>query len=175
MSERFAKLLRRHADELIRAWADEVYEDRRTDLASLLTFRELVEYVPDILDELAQVLDERGGRGEASEAACRLRHYFRTRFYQGALMDEVARELMLLRATLNDFLWGESAGVFEGDTRRLRETLWRANAFFDELVAEAIVVYAVSLRPVVSTRGSVWPPPRRRRRGGPGAEREEGE
>ncbi len=172
MPERFAKLLRRHAEEIIRAWADEIYEDRRTDLASLLTFRELVEYVPDILDELARVLDE---RGEASEGASRLRHYFRTRFYQGALIDEVARELMLLRATLNDFLWGEAAGVFEEDTRRLRETLWRANTFFDELVAEAIVVYAVSLRPVVSTRGSVWPPPRRRRRGAPGAEREEGE
>jgi len=175
MPERFAKLLRRHAEDLVRAWADDVYEDGGTDLASLLTFRELVEYVPDILEELAGLLDERGGRGEAGEAAGRLRHYFRTRFYQGALIDEVARELMLLRATLNDFLWGEAAGVFEGDTRRLRETLRRANTFFDELVAEAIVVYAVSLRPVVSTRGSVWPPPRRRRRGGAGPEREEGE
>jgi hypothetical protein len=30
-------------------------------------------------------------------------------------------------------------------------------------LAEAILVYASSLRPVVPTRGSVWPPPRRRR------------
>lgn len=164
MPDRFAKLLRRRTDELVRAWADEVYADRRTDLASLLTFRELVEHVPDVLEELAFVLDEGAGRAEAADAARRLRHYFRTRFYQGALMDEVARELMLLRDALNEFLWDEAGGVFEGDTRHLRETLRRANAFFDELVAEAILVYAVSLRPVVSTRGSVWPPPRGRRR-----------
>ena len=164
MPDRFSKLLRRRTDELVRGWADEVYADRRTDLASLLTFRELVEHVPDVLEELASVLDDAAGRAEAADAARRLRHYFRTRFYQGALMDEVARELMLLRDTLNEFLWDEAGGVFEGDTRHLRETLRRANAFFDELVAEAILVYAVSLRPVVSTRGSVWPPPRRRRR-----------
>ncbi len=70
---------------------------------------------------------------------------------------------MLLRDTLNEFLWQEAAGVFDGDAWRLRETLRRVNVFFDELVAEAILVYAVSLRPVVNTRGSVWPPPRRRR------------
>ncbi len=33
--------------------------------------------------------------------------------------------------------------------------------FFDELIAQAILVYAASLRPVVPTRASVWPPPRR--------------
>ena len=82
MPRRFSSLFRQHLDPFTRAWADLVYDDRRTDLATLLTFRELVEHVPDLLDEL---------------------------------------------------------------------------------LAEAILVYASSLRPVVPTRGSVWPPPRRRR------------
>lgn len=175
MPRRFSSLFSQSLDHLTRAWVDEVYADRRTDLATLLTFRELVEHVPELSDELSYLLDERADEEEICEGARRLRGYAQTRFQQGVLVDEVARELMLLRATLNDFLWGEAAGVFEEDTRRSRETLRRANTFFDELVAEAIVVYAVSLRPVVSTRGSVWPPPRRRRRGAGGAEREEGE
>ena len=100
---------------------------------------------------------------EICEAARRLRGYARVRFQQGVLIDEVARELMLLRSTLCEFLWQEARGFAEDDARVLRDALRRAELFFDELVAEAILVYASSLRPVVPTRGSVWPPPRRRR------------
>src|SRR5215208_4029456 len=133
MPRRFSSLFRQHLDPFTRAWADRVYDERRTDLATLLTFRELVEHVPDVLEEL------------------------------GGLLDEVARELMLLRGTLCEFLWQEAREFAEEDARVLRDALRRAELFFDELLAEAILVYASSLRPVVPTRGSVWPPPRRRR------------
>lgn len=164
MPRRFSSLFRQHLDLLTRAWVDEVYADRRTDLATLLTFRELVEHVPDVLDELAYVLDERAGEQETAEAARRLRGMAQTRFQQGVLIDEVARELMLLRGTLSEFLWQRAPGVVEEDRREMHDALRRAAQFFDELIAEAILIYAVSLRPVVPTRGSVWPPPRRRRK-----------
>lgn len=164
MPRRFTSLFRQHLDPLTRAWVDEIYRDRRTDLATLLTFRELVGHVPELLDELAYLLDERAGDGEIAEAARGLRGVAQTRFQQGALIDEVARELMLLRDTLGEFLWQRAPGVADEDGRGLRDALRRTNLFFDELIAEAILVYAVSLRPVVPTRGSVWPPPRRRRK-----------
>ncbi len=148
---------------MTRAWVDEVYRERRADLATLLTFRELVAHVPEVLDELAYLLDERAGAGEISEAARRLRGWAQTRFQQGALIDEVARELMLLRDTLCEFLWQRAPAVLGDDVDALGDAFRRANRFFDELIAEAILVYAVSLRPVIPTRGSVWPPPRRRR------------
>lgn len=163
MLRRFSSLFRQHLDPFTRAWADEVYADRRTDLATLLTFRELVEHVPEVLEELGRLLDERADPGELCEGAHSLRGYARVRFQQGVLIDEVARELMLLRSTLCEFLWQEARGPAEEDTRVLHDALRRAELFFDELVAEAILVYASSLRPVVPTRGSVWPPPRRRR------------
>ncbi|HEX8117130.1 MAG TPA: RsbRD N-terminal domain-containing protein [Pyrinomonadaceae bacterium] len=163
MSRRFSSLFRQHLDPFTRAWADRVYDERRTDLATLLTFRELVEHVPDVLEELSRLLDEQADPSEICDAARSLRGYARVRFQQGVLIDEVARELMLLRGTLCEFLWQEARVVAEGDARVLRDTLGRAELFFDELVAEAILVYASSLRPVVPTRGSVWPPPRRRR------------
>jgi hypothetical protein len=164
MPRRFSSLFRQSLDRLTRAWVDEVYADRRTDLATLLTFRELVEHVPELFDELAYLLDERADEDEICEGAQRLRGYAQTRFQQGALIDEVARELMLLRDTSCEFLWREvPVGTDEGASG-LHDALRRAWLFFDELIAQAILVYAVSLRPVVPTRGSVWPPPRRRHR-----------
>jgi hypothetical protein len=163
MPRRFSALFRQHLDPLTRVWVDEIYRDRRTDLATLLTFRELVEHVPDVSDELGYLLDERADAEEIAEAARRLRVVAQTRFQQGALVDEVARELMLLRDTLCEFLWQRAPDVLGDDLGALHDALRRANRFFDELIAEAILVYAVSLRPVIPTRGSVWPPPRRRR------------
>jgi hypothetical protein len=163
MPQRFSLLFRQHLDPFTRAWADLVYDDRRTDLATLLTFRELVEHVPEVLEELGRLLDERSAPEEVCEGARRLRGYARVRFQQGVLIDEVARELMLLRGTLCEFLWQEARGFADEDARLWRDALRRAELFFDELVTEAILVYASSLRPVVPTRGLVWPPPRRRR------------
>src|ERR1044072_910972 len=160
MPRRFSSLFRQHLDPFTRAWADEVYADRRTDLATLLTFRELVEHVPEVLEELGRLLDERADPEEICEGARSLRGYARVRFQQGVLIDEVARELMLLRGTLCEFLWQEART--DEDARVFRDALRRAELFFDELVTVTILVFASSLRPVVPTRGSVWPPPRRR-------------
>jgi hypothetical protein len=162
MPRRFSSLFRQHLDPFTRAWIDIVYADRRTDLATLLTFRELVEHIPEVLEELGYALDERADEDEMAEAACRLRGFTQSRFQQGVLIDEVARELMLLRDTLCEFLWQEAPNVLGEDRRELRGVFRRTGIFFDELIAQAILVYAVSLRPVIPTRGSVWPPPRRR-------------
>ena len=105
MPLRFSTLFRQRLDPLTRAWVDAVYADRRTDLATLLTFRELIEHVPDILEELSRLLDQRAGDEEIADAARRLRGLAQARFQQGVLIDEVARELMLLRDALCEFLW----------------------------------------------------------------------
>ena len=164
MPRRFSTLFRQHLDPFTRAWVDEVYADRRTDLSTLLSFRELIEHVPDCLDELARLLDERADEGEIEEAARRMRGYAQARFQQGVLIDEVARELMFLHDALSELLWQEAPSVVGGDTRELHDALRRTRLFFDEMIAQAILVYAASLRPVVPTRGSVWPPGRRRNR-----------
>jgi hypothetical protein len=167
MSRRFLPLLRKHLDQLTRAWVDAVYADRRTDLAAILSFRELVEYVPEILEELAGLLDAGADAAGVGEGARRCRRLAHARFQQGVLIDEVARELMLLRITLSEFLWQQAPTLTLTDARDMRDAQRLAAEFFDEMVAQAILVYAASLRPVVPTRASVWPPPRRGRRGGP--------
>ena len=162
MSGHFTALLRAHEDELIREWVDGVYADRRTDLPALLSYRQLIDALPEVLDEWARVLDEAADEGRVVEAARWLRQHAQVRFQQGCLLDEVARELMILRGVLNDFLWREGPRATEGDLWELRDALRRTNTLLDELLAQAIVSYAASLRPPVQTRTMPWPPPRRR-------------
>ena len=160
---RFSTLFRQHLDSFARVWVDEIYADRRTDLATILSARELVENLPEIFDQLGYVLDERASAAEIAVAAPRLRGFAHARFQQGVLIDEVARELMLFRQVITDFLWREGLSVRQGSFFELRDALWRANRFVDEMIEQVIIVYAASLRPPFETRVSVWPPPRRRR------------
>lgn len=159
----FAALFRAHEDALTRAWVDEIYADRRTDLPSLLSYRQLVEHLPEMLDELARLLDERASEAEITERVRTFRTHAQVRFQERCLLDEVARELMLLREVLHEFLWREGIGAAGVDVWELRDVLARTNLFVDELVAQTVVVYAASLRPPVRTRASLWPPPGRRR------------
>jgi hypothetical protein len=163
MPERYATLLRQHEAALVRAFVDVIYTDRRTDLPALLSYHQLVDYLPEIFDELARILDVAALDSEIGEAVRPLRVHSQARFQQGCLIDEVARELIILRHVLIDFLWREVSVATEGDIRELRDALRRTDRFVDELLAQALLIYAASLRPQVRTRTSHWPPPRRRR------------
>jgi hypothetical protein len=163
MPQQFSILIRKQEEAIIRAWVDEMYAERRTELPATLSYEHLVDHFPEILQELALMLDQLATDAELIEATRRLRAHAQVRFHQGALIDEVARELMIFRKVFSDFLWREGISATEGDFWELRDALRRADRFVDELIAQAIVVYAASLRPPVETRTSVWPPPRRRR------------
>ncbi|HZI18174.1 MAG TPA: RsbRD N-terminal domain-containing protein [Pyrinomonadaceae bacterium] len=162
MSSFFSRLYAERLNQLTRAWVDEIYAERRTDLPRLLSFRELVEFVPEVCDELGALLDERAGATAVHEAARRLRVLAQTRYQQGALLDEVARELMILREVTAGFLWREAPEASGGEVE-CGELLPLLHRFFDEVIAQAILVYAVSQRPTFPTRDTVWPPPRARR------------
>jgi hypothetical protein len=163
MSKQFTTLVHQHEDSIIHAWVDEMYAERRTELPAMLSYEQLVDHLSDLMAELATALDLAATESEISEAARRLRSHPQIRFHQGALIDEVARELMIFRKVFSDFLWREGINATQGDLWELRDAHQRADRFVDELIAQAIVVYAASLRPPVETRTSVWPPPRRRR------------
>lgn len=163
MLQKFTSLIRQNEDAIIRAWMDEMYAERRTELTAMLSYGQLIDHLPDTLEELAIVLDRAASDIEIIEAASRLRSHPQVRFRQGALMDEVARELMFFRKVVNEFLWRECVCATQGDLWELRDALLRTDRFVDELIAQIVVVYAASYRPSVETRTSVWPPPRRRR------------
>ncbi len=163
MAKDFTTLIRQYEDSIIRTWVDEVYDDRRTELPRLLSYRQLVDHFPGILEELGRLLDEAAAEGEITEATGRIRAHAQVRFHQRVLIDEVARELMIFRKVVDDFLWREGISATQGDLWDLRDALRRAHRFMDEMIVQAVVIYAASLRPPVETRTPIWPPPRRRR------------
>lgn len=161
MSQKFASLIKQYTGSMTNAWIDCVYAERRTELTALLSYGQLVSHLPDILEELSCLVDDVNADEEPAEAASRLRSFPQVRFQQGILLDEVARELMILRQVVNAFLWNETHAVTGEEIQGLHCALDRANRFFDEMIAQTVIVYAASLRPPVSTRASIWPPPRR--------------
>jgi hypothetical protein len=163
MPEYFTKLIRQYEDAILRAWMEEMYRDRRVQLPDMLSYGQLVNHFPELLEELARALDANSSDAEIIEITQRMRSHAQVRFQQGGLIDEVARELMIFRQVFNDFLWREGIRATEGDLWELRDALRRADRLIDEMIAQMIVVYAASLRPPVETRTTNWPPPRRRR------------
>ena len=163
MPERFETLVRDHEEVITRVWADRIYADHRTGLATLLSYEQLVDHLPDMLREMGRLIDLAADEREIVETVRRLRSFAQVRFYQGVLLDEVARELILFRQVFEDFLWREAFAVTDEDCRRLRSALWRTGRFVDEMLVQTVLIYAASLRPPVETRSSVWPPPRHRR------------
>lgn len=163
MPDRFETLIRKHEDALVRAWANRIYAERRTGLGTLLSYEQLVDHLPDMLRELSRLIDGASDERGILDTVRRLRSFAQVRFYQGALIDEVARELILFRQVIEDFLWREAFAVTEEDCRHLRGALRRVGRFVDEMLVQTVLIYASSLRPPVETRSSVWPPPRRRR------------
>ncbi|MGI8656231.1 MAG: RsbRD N-terminal domain-containing protein [Pyrinomonadaceae bacterium] len=163
MPDRFATLIGKHEEPIIRSFADEIYNDRQTDLPLSLSYEQLINFLPDFLDDLARLLDTKASDDEMFEAARRLRSHAQVRFHQGVLLDEVARELTVFRRVFSDFLCREGSDGKQEDASEMCSALCLANRFVDELIVQAMVVYAASMRPPVKTRNSIWPPPRRRK------------
>jgi RsbRD-like negative regulator of sigma factor len=163
MPENFSTLFRQHQDILIRRWVDAICRQHHTELLERLPFEQIIEHYPEILDELAHLLDGRAAESEIVEGARRMRAHAHVRFQKGILIDEVARELILLRRVLKDFLWREGIGAAEGGLSEAHDVLGRVDLFVDEMITQAVVIYAANLRPPVETRTSMWPPPRRRK------------
>ena len=164
MNGKYTLLLHEQGEVITRIWGDEVMESRDTQYAERLSYRQLIDHLPSLLDELGRVLDAPGSPHEIADASRRVRYFIHVRFQQGCLLDEVARELFVLREVINDFVWRENFAATERDLRELRGALKRTNTFFDELMRQVIIVYAASLRPPVQTHSSIWYPSRRRRR-----------
>ncbi|MDT4967287.1 MAG: hypothetical protein QOJ64_2024 [Acidobacteriota bacterium] len=168
MAQRFTQLIQLHEDSIVRTWAEAIYAEPRTRVASMLSYEQLVDHLPDLIAELSKILDQAADDREIEESAKHLRAHPQVRFQQGVLIDEVARELTIFREVFNEFLWKETVGAGESGLQELRSALKRSDYLIDELIVRSVVIYAACMRPAVETRSSSWPPPRRRPRDPPG-------
>ena len=141
----FAKQLRLQQVELTERWMKAVFHDAELTESDRLTYEQLADHVPNILDEICSVLESQDMDQVESAIEHDARLHGKLRWKQGYRIDELVRELDLFRQMLTGAIveFSEAQPFF---TRRHEE---RARHFIDEAVS---FVTLTSIREVVNER-----------------------
>jgi signal transduction histidine kinase len=141
----FAAQLRSQQVDLTERWMKAVFHDADLTESDRLTYEQLADHIPNILDEICSVLENQD-LDQAENAIERdARQHGKLRWKQGYRIDELVRELDLFRQMLTGAIveYSEARPSF---TRRHEE---RARHFIDEAVS---FVTLTSIREVVNER-----------------------
>jgi hypothetical protein len=140
MPEEISRLLQSGADVIVREWTHKVASDRRVRSDAQLTYVQLVDHVPQLLEEVRRAIVH---EPEALPAAVGEQHG-RLRWKQGYELKEVVRELMLLRATLLEFIEQYRGALQHKKADHLMQAYRRINGFMDEELYRTIEAYLES-------------------------------
>jgi signal transduction histidine kinase len=118
--------------------------DRSTDINSSegLTFRQLLDHLPRLCTELANVLKDPAADSPRVEASRQSGAHARTRWQQGYRLDEVIREFCIIR---RDFLgrwldaFEQEHGEVERETKRRTKRI--IHRFFDDAMIDSTVQF----------------------------------
>lgn len=141
----FANHLRANQVNLTERWMKAVFHDTELTDADRLTYEQLSDHVPNILEELCSALEEQDFDSVEPAIERNARKHGKLRWRQGYRIDELVRELDLFRQMLTGQIveFSESHSWF---SRRHEE---RARHFIDEAVS---FVTLTSIREVVTER-----------------------
>lgn len=153
MPEEISRLLLNGHDTIVRNWADKVTADRRVRSDAQLTYLQLLDHVPDIVEELREALAS-GAKpdGQLLEEA---KNHGRTRWHQGYELKEVVRELTLLRVTLVEFLDAFRGALVLQSTEQLVLSYNRIAGFMDEEIYRTVEAYLEARRDSIQAESAV--------------------
>ncbi|MEZ0603726.1 sensor histidine kinase [Paraburkholderia sp. IW21] len=141
----FAAHLRLQQVDLTERWMKAVFHDAELTESDRLTYEQLADHIPNILDEICSVLENQD-IGHIEPAIRRdARLHGKLRWKQGYRIDELVRELDLFRQMLT----GVIVEFSEGRPSFTRHQEERARHFIDEAVS---FVTLTSIREVVNER-----------------------
>ena len=138
MSAELSRLLQNGHELIVRDWAEKVTADRRVKSDERLSYLQLVDHVPQIVEELRRALaeDQPGGRMLQQGA-----EHGRQRWKQGYELKEVVRELTLLRATLLEFFERYRGALRFQTSEELSRSYQKLNIFMDDEIYKTIEAY----------------------------------
>ncbi|HVF55506.1 MAG TPA: RsbRD N-terminal domain-containing protein [Pyrinomonadaceae bacterium] len=151
MAEEISYLLKTGHDTIVRNWADKVTADRRVHSDARLTYLQLVDHVPQIVEELRSALS---AQTSSSQMLHEGKEHGRQRWQQGYELKEVVRELTLLRQTLTEFIDTYRGALPRQSAEQLAQSFHKINGFMDEELYKTIEAYLESPREVQAS-GSV--------------------
>lgn len=141
----FAAFLRRERTTLMEQWMKAVFGDAGLVEADKLTYAQLADHLPEILDGICTALDAQDLEQAEPAIERDARTHGKVRWQQGYRIDELVHELDLFRQVLADAaeMFAESNSAF---TRRHEG---RARRLIDEAIG---VVTVTSIREAVTER-----------------------
>ena len=136
MTDEIRRLLRNGQETIVRTWTEKVTADRRINSDERLSYLQLVDHIPQIVEELHEALGN--GHGHMLTQG---REHGRQRWRQGYELKEVVRELTLLRATLVEFIELYRGALPPRPPEELAHSFHRINVFMDDEIYRTVEAY----------------------------------
>ena len=138
MTDEIRRLLKNGQETIVRTWTEKVTADRRVTSDERLSYLQLVDHIPQIVEELHQALGDANGHAAALTQG---REHGRQRWRQGYELKEVVRELTLLRVTLVEFIELYRGALPVRTPDELTRSFHRINVFVDEEIYRTVEAY----------------------------------
>jgi hypothetical protein len=137
MTQEISRLIDSGSEQIVRTWSEKVMSDRRVQTDAQLTYVQLIDHIPQIIEELKQAMASSASEEELTEA----NNHGRQRWRQGYELKEVIRELILLRATLLEFLETYRGAIRQHNLDQLTRAYRKINGFMDEELYKTVEAY----------------------------------
>jgi hypothetical protein len=125
-------------ETIVRDWTEKVASDRRINSDARLSYIQLIDHVPQIVEEIQRAI----ARGEwEAPMMSEGREHGRQRWRQGYELKEVVRELTLLRATLVEFLERYSGALPARTPEDMTRSLNHIHLFIDDEIYRTVEAY----------------------------------
>ncbi|HEX8747577.1 MAG TPA: RsbRD N-terminal domain-containing protein [Pyrinomonadaceae bacterium] len=137
MTQEISRLLSSGSEQIVRSWSEKVMSDRRVQSDAQLSYIQLIDHIPQIIDELKYAM----ATSPPEESLKAADKHGRQRWRQGYELKEVIRELILLRATLLEFLETYRGAIRQHNLDQLTRAYRQINCFIDEELYKTVEAY----------------------------------
>jgi len=123
---KLGEYLLEHREEIIGEWLRAIERDPHICSSDLLRYKELVDHLPKLFENLAELLKSLQSKPQRSEVSRDARVHGKYRWRQGYRLEEVIREAGIVRHILFDKWLNAFAGEvpeFDGETREAAENI----------------------------------------------------
>jgi hypothetical protein len=138
VSEEISRLIKNGRETIVRDWTERVTTDRRISSDARLSYLQLIDHIPQIVEELQFAL---ASGPPASHMLQEGVEHGRQRWRQGYELKEVVRELTLLRATLVEFLERYRGALPARVPDELTRSYNKINLFMDDEIYKTVEAY----------------------------------
>ena len=138
MAEDISRLLKSGSETIVQKWTEKVTSDKRINSDARLTYVQLIDHVPQIVEELRLALSDASPEGKMLKEG---REHGRQRWQQGYELKEVVRELTLLRATVMEFIDTYRGALSFHSPDQLSQSYRRISGFLDDEIYKTVEAY----------------------------------